>query len=58
MVDLFAGVARISRLGRAHGKKCAAMDIGYHENRRVFDINEEPGFVFLCFNLSVVFICT
>ncbi|CAK9047489.1 Uncharacterized protein SCF082_LOCUS26595 [Durusdinium trenchii] len=45
MVDLFAGVARISRLGRAHGKKCAAMDIGYHENRRVFDINEEPGFV-------------
>ena len=47
VVDLFAGQARIARLARQCGHSSSAMDIGYHEDPHIFDINSEPGFVFL-----------
>ena len=47
VVDLFAGQARIARLARQSGHSSIAMDIGYHEDPHIFDINSEPGFVFL-----------
>lgn len=45
VVDLFAGQARIARLARQYGQSSIAMDIGYHEDPHIFDINSEPGFV-------------
>ena len=51
IVDLFAGAGRIARLSRKVGMKACAMDIGYHTNKRVFDLNESPGFVLLAFEL-------
>ena len=47
VVDLFAGQARIARLARQYGQSSIAMDIGYHEDPHIFDINSEPGFVYL-----------
>lgn len=47
VVDLFAGQARIARLARQYGQTSIAMDIGYHEDPHIFDINSEPGFVYL-----------
>ncbi len=47
VLDTFAGDARVARVARNLGFKAAALDIGYHRNTRVFDINESPGFVFL-----------
>ena len=47
VVDLFAGEGRIARLGRATGQHALALDLLYSSNTRCFDINEEPGFLFL-----------
>ena len=45
--DFFAGAGRLARGGRFLGRSCAACDIGYHDNPRVFDINSDAGFLFL-----------
>lgn len=47
VVDLFAGAGRIARGGRVLGQSTAALDIEYHPNPRVFDINSDAGFAFL-----------
>ena len=47
VVDLFAGEGRIARLARATGQHAIALDLLYSSNARCFDINEEPGFLFL-----------
>ena len=48
LVDLFAGQARLTRLGRAAGMSAVALDLEYSPtNPRTFDLNEEPGFVLL-----------
>ncbi len=47
VLDFFAGAGRIAQAARAMGESTAALDIGYHSNPRVFDINSSPGFVFL-----------
>ena len=51
IVDFFAGAGRLARGGRLLGQSCAALDIGYNENPRVFDINSDPGFLLLTLNL-------
>lgn len=50
VVDLFAGKGRIARMARLSGQPACAMDIEYHQNPRIFDINSEPGFAFLSFH--------
>lgn len=49
-VDLFAGAARVARATRAVGLKAKALDISYHPNPAVFDINKPAGF--LCLGLG------
>ena len=49
VVDLFAGEARIARMGRRAGLRTCAHDINYTYGKRkkVFDINSPGGFLFL-----------
>lgn len=47
IVDFFAGAGWLARGGRCVGETCAALDIGFHENPRVFDINSDAGFMSL-----------
>ena len=44
-VDLFAGAARVAKLTRALGMKAKALDIAYHSNHAVFDMNQSAGFL-------------
>ena len=46
IVELFGGEARIARMGRQIGMTAVSHDITYHGNKRVFDLTQEPGFVF------------
>lgn len=46
VLDLFAGAARVARASRHLGMEAGSFDIGYHENREVFDINSRAGFTF------------
>ena len=55
VVDFFAGEARLARAGRFVGASCIALDIGFHENPRVFDINSDSGFMSLVFKGSGIF---
>ena len=45
VIDMFAGEARISRMGRQIGMPSVGLDLGYHHNPRAFDLNSEPGFL-------------
>lgn len=47
VVDMFAGQARIARMGRRAGLRACAHDIDYTEHKKVFDINTPGGFLFL-----------
>ena len=47
ILDFFAGAGRLARAGRRCGETTAAFDIGYHHNRRVFDMNSSSGFALL-----------
>ena len=47
IVDFFAGAGRLARGGRMVGHNSVALDIEYHPNSKVFDINTEAGFAFL-----------
>ena len=49
VVDLFAGEARIARMARQRGENACAMDINYHKDSHIFDVNSARGFVFLGF---------
>lgn len=51
VIDYFAGAGRFARSARLLGLSAAALDIGYHPNSRVFDINSDPGFALLPLNL-------
>ncbi len=44
---MFAGQARIARMGRRAGLRACAHDIDYTEHKKVFDINTPGGFLFL-----------
>lgn len=46
-IDCFAGAARVAKVARAFGHKAVALDIGYHPNSRVFDVNSDAGFSLL-----------
>ena len=46
-MDFFAGAGWLARGGRCVGETCAALDIGFHENPRVFDTNSDAGFMSL-----------
>ena len=47
VIDCFSGAARVSKVARAFGYKAVALDVAYHPNSRVFDVNESGGFVLL-----------
>lgn len=47
MLDFFAGQQRLAHGGRYLGIPSAALDIEFHRNSRVFDINSDAGFAFL-----------
>ena len=60
ILDMFAGTARISKLGRARGYSCAAYDVAYHKGSKrktskhsrkpqtsAMDILSDAGFSFL-----------
>lgn len=46
-IDFFAGAARVAKVSRAVGKRAMALDLSYHENEDVFNINSSPGFALL-----------
>ena len=52
VIDSFAGAARVARVARACGYRASALDIGYHSNPNVFDINQASGFSLLDQNMS------
>lgn len=56
LVDFFAGAGRLARGGRVLGENALALDIEYHPNSRVFDINTEAGFAFLVLDF-ISFMC-
>ena len=47
VLDFFAGQQRLAHGGRYLGMPSAALDIEFHRNSRVFDINSDAGFAFL-----------
>lgn len=47
VMDCFAGEARIAKAARYVGDTAVALDVDYHPNRRVFDVNSPAGFAFL-----------
>ncbi len=50
VVELFAGLARVSKACLHVGYEAAAVDITYdEENPRTMDINSSAGFVYLVF---------
>ena len=44
VVEFFAGRARVSQAARKVGMSAAALDVLYHENKRVLDMTSSPGF--------------
>ena len=59
IIELFAGSARIAKLGREEGLSVAALDISYDEKdatrfgKNSQDINSSPGYLSLSLKLGV-----
>ena len=51
-IDCFAGAARVAKVARAYSYTAIALDVGYHPNTKVFDLNASAGFAFLCFKIT------
>ena len=50
VLEIYAGHARVARLGRALGLETAALDDSYDPEKKSMNINTDAGFLFLASN--------